>query len=309
MAWSNRSGLCVYANGQFHDFSGGAREHGYSAFQLIEHLYPNEDAVAWARDWLARHPGNGSFTACESEPVDDFVEVEAMAFIERLYNGAAPIDGTPGYVYSPRRAACRFAPRIKPSCAGSPTIEATRARSSLPSRTTKASSSNCYVTYVTVDGRKSPYGGYRSIHDPRCKEARPLSPWVASAECGGDGRARRRAWRRARPGRNTSSFLAARQSRQGSSSAIVRSVVIARDADLLGSPADQALWCGVVRRLGQTSKSPLLRARMTSRRRKLRRSRISMTSGVTTLNLCPSARRREPRARPIGGGGRQRYPR
>ena len=32
---------------------------------------------------------------------------------------------------------------------------------------------------------------------------------------------------------------------------IVRSVVIARDADPAGSPADQALWRGVVRRLGQ----------------------------------------------------------
>ena len=32
---SNRSGLCVYANGQYHDFSGGAREHGYNALQLI----------------------------------------------------------------------------------------------------------------------------------------------------------------------------------------------------------------------------------------------------------------------------------
>ena len=66
---SNRSGLCVYANGQYHDFSGGAREHGFNALQLIQHLYPDEDAIAWARDWLARHPGDGSFTAQgESEP-------------------------------------------------------------------------------------------------------------------------------------------------------------------------------------------------------------------------------------------------
>ena len=35
---------------------------------------------------------------------------------------------------------------------------------------------------------------------------------------------------------------------------VVRSVVIARDADPPGSPADQALWRGVVRRLGQDLK-------------------------------------------------------
>jgi hypothetical protein len=35
---------------------------------------------------------------------------------------------------------------------------------------------------------------------------------------------------------------------------IVRSVVIARDADPVGSPADQDLYRGVVRRLGQNLK-------------------------------------------------------
>src|SRR6516164_9064920 len=60
---SNSGGLCVYATGQFHDFSGGARAHGFNALQLIQHLYPNKDPIAWARDWLARRPGNGSFAA------------------------------------------------------------------------------------------------------------------------------------------------------------------------------------------------------------------------------------------------------
>jgi hypothetical protein len=65
---SSRSGLCVFANGQYHDFAGGARAHGFSAFELIQHLYPNEDPSARARDWLARHPGMGSFVAGEGEP-------------------------------------------------------------------------------------------------------------------------------------------------------------------------------------------------------------------------------------------------
>jgi len=93
---SNRSGLCVFDNGQFHDYSGGA--HGFSTFELIEHLYPG-DPVEWARAWLDEHPGNGSFVPGESEPDADFAEVEATAYINSLYNGAARIDDTPGYIY------------------------------------------------------------------------------------------------------------------------------------------------------------------------------------------------------------------
>jgi hypothetical protein len=52
---SSGSALCVYANGQYHDFSGGARAHGWNALQLIEHLHPNTDAPTWARNWRAGH--------------------------------------------------------------------------------------------------------------------------------------------------------------------------------------------------------------------------------------------------------------
>ena len=70
--FGGKGALCVYANGQFHDYSGGAREHGRSAFQLIEHLYLNEDATIWARAWLACHSGVGAFVPGESgEPTDD----------------------------------------------------------------------------------------------------------------------------------------------------------------------------------------------------------------------------------------------
>jgi hypothetical protein len=117
----------------------GARPHGHNALQLIEHLYPNEDATTWARDWFARHPGNGSFVAGDGEPVDEFAEVEAMAYVEALYNGAASIDDGPGqtYITKPRGLPC--APKIKPSCAGSPTIATMKARCSLRSPTTMTS--------------------------------------------------------------------------------------------------------------------------------------------------------------------------
>ena len=92
--FGSKGGLCVYANGQFHDFS--ADKHGCGALDLIAHLYPSEDATAWARAWLATHSGVGAFTPNgDGEPADDFAEVEASAYIQSLYNGAQPIDGTP----------------------------------------------------------------------------------------------------------------------------------------------------------------------------------------------------------------------
>ena len=69
---------------------------------------------------------------------------------------------------------------------------------------------------------------------------------------------------------------------------VVRSVVIARDADPAGSLADQALWCGACAVSARASRAPSPRGRMTSRRRMRRRSRILMTSSVTTPNSCPS---------------------
>jgi hypothetical protein len=112
--------LCVYANLQFHDFNGGV--HGFSAFELIKYLHPREDPVAWARDWLARHPGNGSFVVGEGDEENHFAEIEAAAYIEGLVQGASPrLWAHPVIVSSPapKSAACRCARKIKTSCAGS----------------------------------------------------------------------------------------------------------------------------------------------------------------------------------------------
>ena len=143
--FGGKGAFCLYANGQFHDFSGGAREHGHNALQLIEHLYPNEDATEWARAWLACHPGAGGFVPGEGDnrPMI-FAEVEASTYIQRLYDGAAALDGTPGHIYLTQTRGLPFAPRTRPNCAGSPTIVATRARFSPLSPTTTASSSDCW---------------------------------------------------------------------------------------------------------------------------------------------------------------------
>ena len=36
--FGGKGALVIFANGQWHDFSGGV--HGFNAFQLIQHLYP-----------------------------------------------------------------------------------------------------------------------------------------------------------------------------------------------------------------------------------------------------------------------------
>jgi hypothetical protein len=94
--FGSKGSLLVAANGQFHSFEDGT--HGFSAFQLIEHLHPAEDAIQWARAWLATHSGVGAFVPGESDPVDDFAEVEATTQVQSLYDGAAALDDTPGYV-------------------------------------------------------------------------------------------------------------------------------------------------------------------------------------------------------------------
>ena len=33
--FGGKGSLCIYASGQFHDFSGGEREHGHNALELI----------------------------------------------------------------------------------------------------------------------------------------------------------------------------------------------------------------------------------------------------------------------------------
>ena len=54
--FGSKGALCIYADGQYHDFSNGPTAHGSQPLQLIQHLYPDADPVEWARAWLARHP-------------------------------------------------------------------------------------------------------------------------------------------------------------------------------------------------------------------------------------------------------------
>ena len=60
--FGSKGAYCVYADAQYHDFSGsGPTAHGHGALAQIRHLYPDVDSVAWARAFLAAHPGRGDF--------------------------------------------------------------------------------------------------------------------------------------------------------------------------------------------------------------------------------------------------------
>ena len=247
---SNRSGLCVYANGQYHDFSGGAHEHGFNALQLIQHLYPDADAITFARGWLERHPGNGSFTPGESEPEDDFAEAEAMAFVARLYAGATPIDDTPGHVYLAQTRGLPLRPEDQVQLRWVANYRGDEGVLLAPVTDDEGKLVKLFVTHVTADGRKSPHGSGRSTirgarrpglcrlgsQGPNVVEAEGLEKGLAARSAGAE-----------------YVVITGGISNLGKIPLppVTQSVVIARDADPAGSPADQALWRGAVLRLGQ----------------------------------------------------------
>ncbi len=145
--------------------------------------------------------------AGESEPVDDFAEVEAMAFVERLYNGAAPIDDTPGYIYLTKTRGLPLRPEDQAQLRWIADYRGDEGALLAPVTDDEGKLVKLLVTYVTLDGRKSPHGSGRSRSAARRGRAfiasgRRVRMWSRR-------KGWRRAWRRARPARNTSSSLAA----------------------------------------------------------------------------------------------------
>ena len=98
----------------------------------------------------------------ESEPVDDFAEVEAMAFLNSLYNGAAPIDGTPGYTYITKTRGLPLRPEDQAQLRWIANYRGDEGALLAPVTDDEGKLVKLLVTYVTVDGRKSPYGSGRS---------------------------------------------------------------------------------------------------------------------------------------------------
>ena len=186
--FGGKGSLCIYPTGQFHDFSGGAREHGHSALELVAHLYPNEDATVWARAWLACHPGVGAFVPGESdEPADDHPEIEAMTFVERLYQGAQPIDDTPGHTYLTQTRGLPLRPEDQAQLRFIPTYRgdegALLASGHRRRRQARQTAGDSYCSRrLQVEARAGPH------HDSRRKKAWSLSSRIAEYEGDRDGR-------------------------------------------------------------------------------------------------------------------------
>jgi Protein of unknown function (DUF3631) len=248
--FGTKGALCVFPNGQFHDFAGGTREHGRNALQLIEHLYPNENAIVCARDWLAQHPGDGTFTQGESDPAEDFAEVEAMALVDTLYSGAAPIDDTPGYTYITVTRGLPICPEDMARLRWAAGHRGDEGALLAPITDDDGKLVRLMVTHVTQDGLKSPHkpnrtsvrGAKRSgllrfgTPGPHAIETEGLEKGLAARASGVD-------YVVVTGGISNLARV--------SLPPVTQSVVIARDADPPGSSPDQALWRGVVRRLGQ----------------------------------------------------------
>jgi hypothetical protein len=259
-----KQGLCVYLNGQFHDFSGGPRPHGYGALELVQHLYPNEDPIAWAIAWLAQHPGNGAFIRGEGEPGDDFKEVEATAYINALYNGGALIDDTPGYTYLAR-------PRTddSPTTRGLPLLPEDQAKLRwvanyrgeegllvFPATDDEDKLVKLFGIHIAPDGEKSPHAparitirgaqrpGLLRFGEPGPKAIEVEGPEKALAV-------------RARDYLFVVAVGGVSNIGKAPLPGAVQSVVIGRDGDDPGSPSDVALYRGAARRLGQGFKTTI----------------------------------------------------
>jgi Protein of unknown function (DUF3631) len=248
---SARGALCVYATGQYHDFSGGEREHGRDALGLIDHLYPNQDAVIWARDWLARHPGHGDFKSDQSaDAADDFAEVEGGAYIRTLYGLAGAVDGPPARTYIEQTRDLPLRLEDQAQLRWIPEFRGEEGALIAPMTNDAGELVMLMVTHVTPDGRKSEHEpcritirgakrpGLCRLGTPGKKviETEGLEKGLAARAAGAD-----------------YVVVTGGVSNLGKAPlpTIVSEVVIARDADPAGSAADIALWRAVVRRLSQ----------------------------------------------------------
>ena len=211
----------------------------------------NENAIAWARDWLAQHPGNGFHSpAGESDPADGFPpEVEATAFIESLYNGAAPIDDTPGYTHITQTRGLPLRPEDQTKLRWVADYRGDEGALLAPVTDGDGALVKLSVTYVTADGRKSTHEPCRTTirGAKRPGLLRFGTPGPSAVEVEGleKGLAARAAGAKYVVVVSGASNLG-----KVPLPPVTQSIVIARDADPPGSPADQALWRGAALRLG-----------------------------------------------------------
>ena len=173
-----------------------------------------------------------------------------MALVERLYDGAQPINETPAHTYLTGTRGLPLRPEDQAGLRWVADYRGDEGALLAPVTDDAGNLVKLLVTHVTVGGRKSQHDpGRTTIRGARrpglCRFGSP-GPNVVETEGLEKGLA-------ARAAGAEYVIVSAGAANLGKVPLppSVRSVIIARDADPAGSPADLALWRGVVRRLGQ----------------------------------------------------------
>ena len=182
--------------------------------------------------------------------MDDFAEVEATAYINALYNGAALINDTPGHAYIVKTRGLPMLPEDQAQLRWVADFRGDEGLLIAPATDNDGKIVKLLGVFVTPNGRKSPLAvsRYTILGARRPGLVRLGAPGPSFFEFEGleKGLAARAAG---------VEYVVACGGVANIGKAplppVAQAVVIARDADPAGSLADQALWCGAVLRLSQ----------------------------------------------------------
>ena len=97
--WRVGSSSKIWRNGGWYDHK--LKVPGRGALSYVRH-YRNcsvDEAIAWARDWLAQHPDTGPCTGNDDSDETSDDEVERTTYITSLYDSGHPIEHTPAWDY------------------------------------------------------------------------------------------------------------------------------------------------------------------------------------------------------------------
>jgi hypothetical protein len=243
--------LLVFHNGNFYDHRDGGK--GKGLLTLIRHFHPKEDAEARLRAFLDCHPGNGDFTPGGGDPggaanAED--DVERTAFIRALYAGAATESAALDVYFTQTRKV----PALPEDRAQLRWLEQERGDEGAmiaPFTDRTGAIVAVQLTYITPSGEKSPikparrtYRGPADWHQRGFILLGRLGKKVYLVEGLEKGLA-------LRLGGAECVLVTGGAGRRFELPVGVEEVVVVRDADPPGSPADKSLWRLVVYLLGQ----------------------------------------------------------
>lgn len=135
--WRVGSSSKIWRNAGWYDHK--LKVSGRGTLSYVRH-YRNcslDEAIAWARDWLAHHPDTGPCTGNDDSDETSDDEVERTTYVTSLYDSGHPIEHTPAGFTSVGETSIRRSSRLRlsPLCAGFPTCGAKKVGSSPPSPT------------------------------------------------------------------------------------------------------------------------------------------------------------------------------